>query len=249
MDILRFSNLEGYGDKILHGLSTRKGGVSEGHFASLNLGFRVGDSFENVEENYRRLLGCLGGDFGRFVVANQEHSDKVVYVDERANFGLSGVYEEVDGFITDKVGISLLVRFADCQGVLFFDPVSKVIAAVHCGWRGNVSNILGKTVGRMVSEFGCDASNIIVGVSPSLGPCCAEFTEPLRELPEFMHEFVTGRHVDLWEVSRMQLMEAGVMEENIEFAGRCTKCEKDVLFSYRGGGKKTGHMGAVICLR
>lgn len=231
----------------------RDGGVSEGHLASLNLGLDVGDSETNLRENYWRFCGVAGVPMERLVVALQEHSDKILTVDGaayggRKNSSFPEPISGVDGFITDIPGVPLMVRFADCQGVLMFDPVRQVIAAVHCGWRGNVKNIIGKAVKRMVDEFGCDVCDILVGISPSLGPCCAEFSDPSTELPEFMQKYVSGRRVDFWQCSFDQLVDAGVLPEHIEIARRCTVCENDKFFSYRGGQRKTGHMGGVIML-
>lgn len=244
----------------------RDGGVSEGHLASLNLGFDVGDKEGNLHENYKRFCGMVGVPMDRLIVALQEHSDKILTVDgadgratgtmcrhkttgvTAARHALPKPVSGIDGFITNTPGLPLMVRFADCQGVFMFDPIKRVIAAVHSGWRGNVKNIIGKAVKRMVTEFGCDACDILVGISPSLGPCCAEFSDPANELPSFMQKYVSGRRVDFWQCSFDQLIDAGVLPEHIEIARHCTVCENDKFFSYRGGQKKTGHMGGVIML-
>ncbi len=242
MSYIKFEKLKG----VLHGFSLRHGGVSSGYFASLNLGFNLGDDFENVSENWQRFCHETGVNFESLCIAEQEHTDKVLVVREGA--GLSQPFSGIDGFITDVPGICLAVKFADCQGVLMFDPVRKVIAAVHSGWRGNAQNIIGEVVRRMVREFGCEAADILVAISPSLGPCCAEFTNPHKELPGFMEQYISGRNVDLWQCSFDQLVCEGVLPLNIEIARRCTVCENSEFFSYRGGGKLTGHMGAVIQL-
>lgn len=250
MLLQKFKLFEPYGGLINHGFSGRDGGVSSGPFASLNLGLNVGDSPENVEENYRRFCSSADVLFDQVHVAIQDHSDQVLVVGRGGaeGVGIKKPFTGIDGFITDDPGVPILVRFADCQGALIFDPVRKVVAAVHSGWRGNAQNILGKTISRLVKEFDCDPRNILVGISPSLGPCCAEFTDPLRELPEEMHAFVSGRHVDLWKCSFQQLLSAGIEPNNIEMSRKCTVCENDKYFSFRGGKRKTGHMAAVIML-
>lgn len=220
--------------------------MSEGQLASLNLGLDVGDSEANLWENYWRFCEVIGVPVERLVVALQEHSDCIAIVSQGSGF--LEPHKGVDGFITNTRDLPLMVRFADCQGVLMFDPVKQVTSAVHCGWRGNVKNIIGKAVKQMTDEFGCNPADILVGVSPSLGPCCAEFSDPRTELPEFMQKYVTGRHVDLWQCSFDQLVDAGILSEHIEIARRCTVCENDKFFSYRGGQKRTGHMGGVIML-
>ena len=127
-----------------------------------------------------------------------------------------------------------------------YDPVKRVIEAVHSGWRGNAQNIIGKTIKRLVDEFGCDPKNISLGISQSLGPCCGEFTDPITELPEEMHKHINGKRVDLWACSREQVMDCGVPDVNLEILGRCTVCESEEFFSYRVGKGKIGHMAAVI---
>lgn len=272
MHFLKFKIFEKFRNVLKHGLSTREGGVSGGevgreHLASLNLGQFLGDSEENLHENYKRFCGAVGVDEEKLVMAEQEHGDGILILKNdlagsnygrapRAipslGLGWNRPIKGYDGFMTDVSGVPLFVRFADCQGVLFFDPVRRVIAAVHSGWRGNVKNILGKCVRKMVEEFGCKSSDIFVGISQSLGPCCAEFSEPAKELPEWMRKYIggeDGRHVDLWKCSFDQLVAEGVRPENVEIMRRCTVCENDIFFSYRGGKKKTGHMGAVIELR
>ncbi|MDZ4209879.1 MAG: peptidoglycan editing factor PgeF [Candidatus Curtissbacteria bacterium] len=250
----KFDVFKGFDQVLTHGVSTREGGVSEGPFASLNLGLQVDDKEENVRENYERFCGALGVDIDKVCIAYQEHTDKVLVVRKedvesgRLQIGLDNVFEGIDGFMTDVKGVPLMVRFADCQGVLMFDPLKKVIAAVHSGWKGNVQNIIGKTVLKMVAEFGCEPSSLLVGISPSLGPCCAEFSDPYNELPKFMHQYVKDGRVDLWQCSLDQLYEAGVSAEKIELSGRCTVCENDKFFSYRGGKKITGHMGGLVML-
>lgn len=262
---------------------------------NLGLGNPPEDSEENLQENYRRFCGELEIDEARILTSIQVHSDRILCVNQGEDgdvfvsgvVGRPGVVKgfgadtnkddilplgwrnasfELDGFISNMKNLPLMVRFADCQGVLMFDPVKKVIAAVHCGWRGNVQNILGKAVKKMLVNFGCDAKNILVGISPSLGPCCAEFTDPSNELPEWMQKYigekkacgscknnddvsVKNNFVDLWQCSLDQLTEAGVLPENIENMRRCTVCENETFFSYRVGGAKSGRMGGVVELR
>jgi len=246
MQLSRFHIFEPYKDMFIHALSDRHGGVSEGAYLSLNLGLATGDSPENISENYNLFSKKAGFDLGKLCIAHQDHTDKVPVVTEGA--GLLSPFTGVDGFMTATPGIPLMVRFADCQGVLFFDPVRKAIAAVHSGWRGNAQDILKKTIAQMKKEFSCDPANILVGIGPSLGPCCAEFTDPHSELPEKMHKYIDGKKVDLWADSTDQLLDSGILLENIEVTGICTLCENNTYFSFRGSKGITGHMGAVIQL-
>lgn len=251
MHSIKFKLFSKFEDVLRHGISTREGGVSEGHLSSLNLGLDVDDSEENLAENYQRFCSVVGIDENKLALANQQHTDNILLIKDLADlqgkFGWKNPHFAVDGFITNLKDLPLSVRFADCQGVLLFDPIKKVVAAIHCGWRGNIQNIIGNAVRLMMKEFDCSPENILVGISQSLGPCCAEFTDPAKELPGWMQKYVNeNRHVDFWQCSFDQLTRAGINEKNIEILRRCTVCEKDKFFSYRGGKKKTGHMAAVI---
>mgnify|MGYP001055272422 CR=1 FL=1 len=243
MQLLKF---EIFGDKIMHAVSTRDGGVSSGPYESLDLRLEGGDSPKNVRKNYEIFSEAVGFNLDALAIAHQEHTDKILVISDPV--GLDNAIRGVDGFMTNQKNIPLMVRFADCQGVLFYDPIKQVIAAVHSGWRGNTKNILGKTVAKMKSEFGSNPANILLGISQSLCPKCAEFSDPMMVLPESMHKYINGKHVDLWQCSLDQLEASGVLLDNVELMGRCTVCEYDKFFSVRAGKTVTGHMGAVIQL-
>lgn len=154
-----------------------------------------------------------------------------------------------DAMITNRPGVGLMVKQADCQAVILFDPKKQVLANVHCGWRGHVKNILGKTVRKMKAVFGCRPSDLVAGVGPSLGPCCAEFITFREIFPRGFERFmVRENYFDLWALSRFQLEEAGLRPENIAVTEICTRCRTDLFFSYRGEGK-TGRFGTVAALR
>lgn len=245
MELFEFKIFEKYRDQLICAVSTRHGGVSPEPFYSLNMGFDIGDAEENVEENYRRFCTRAGVDLKKIVVGKQSHSDNIVVVDEHyTEFGLANFCEDTDGFVTDQVGTPIFVRFADCQGIFLYDPVKRVVAAVHSGWRGNVKNIAGKAVRKMKEIYGCDGADIEVGVSPSLGPNSAYFKDPEAELPEFMWQYVQEGHlVNLWACTFDQLKTEGIREENMEFAEVCTFEDEENFFSYRRAGGQNGHTG------
>lgn len=224
-----------FGDAVKHGLTTREAG-----------NFCIEDDDPSLLENYQKLFQEMKLDLDGLVMPIQQHTDIVLEVDQGR--GYDNPVESVDGFITNVPGVSLMVRFADCQGVLIFDPVKKVVAAVHSGWRGNAQNIIGKALKQMKDHYGCDPENILVGVGPSLGPCCAEFSDPLTELPAFMHKFIDNKHVDLWACSEEQVLSEGVKPAHLEMTRICTSCNTDRFFSYRAEKPHTGRMTGVICL-
>jgi polyphenol oxidase len=154
-----------------------------------------------------------------------------------------------DALITNVPDLAVLVKQADCQGVILFDPNRGVVAVVHCGWRGSVANILTKVMARMKREFRCQERDLLACIGPSLGPCCAEFVDYKRIFPEYFQAFkVNTAHFDLKAISRWQLLNAGLREENIQISDICTRCHTDLFYSYRGEGR-TGRFGTVAMLR
>ena len=242
-----FFRYRGLGDEpgLVHGVFTRKGGVSEPPYRSLNTGFGVGDDPGRVGENLRRIREALGAE--RLVFANQVHGTSIVVVPE----GGAPVCDEVptaDALITRAAGTALMVNTADCQGVLLFDPAMRAVAAVHCGWRGNVADILGRVVKAMIDEFGCTPGGLRALIGPSLGPCCGEFVTHRRLFPDGFSRFMVREGVfDLWAVSCGQLIEAGLSQEHIAVAGLCTRCRTDLFYSYRGEGV-TGRSAVAVML-
>lgn len=192
-----------------------------------------------------QVMNALGLKKG--VKLRQCHKDDILLVQETTPM-LSHI-ENFDGMVSQEKGVALIVRHADCQGTLFYDPVQKAIAAVHCGWRGSTLNIYQKTIDQMKSHFGTDPKDLIVCIGPSLGPDNAEFKHYKDELPKHFWEFQTHpSYFDFWEISRMQLQEAGVPEDQIEVAEICTVENEEDCFSYRRN-KETPHHGTFISLK
>ncbi len=224
---------------------TRNGGISHEPFDSLNVRFGIGDNEDDVLENRQRICAELGIDMGQLISLNQIHGDRILKVDE-------SVHGEIDGYdamITDLAGRFLMIQVADCQAVMIWDEKRGVIANVHNGWKGSAQNIVGKVIRKMIDDFGCNAANIKVDVSPSLGPCHAEFSDPYNELPKELHEFIDDKnHVDFWKATKKQCMDQGVDESNIYIAELCTACNTDKYFSYRGdiNLEGTGRFGVII---
>lgn len=229
-----------------HGMFTRNGGISGPPFASLNVSYGVGDTPEHVATNRQRLKQCLG--IKHLVSAMQVHGDHVLAVEEIRQ---DVEYEGVDALITKQRGVGLLMQQADCQAVLLHDPVREVIGAAHNGWKGSVLNIIAATVRLMQTHYGCHPADLRAVISPSLGPCCAEFINWRTELPRAMHRHqVRENFFDFWTISREQLLEAGLRAAQIETAGRCTVCDQH-FFSYRRATReqsRTGRCGSVIAL-
>lgn len=159
---------------------------------------------------------------------NQVHGDKIVVIDK------IGEAPECDALITCG-NISLAVKTADCIPLVMADEEVGIVAAVHAGWRGLVADIIPKTVAKMI-EMGASTENIKVGIGPSLGLSCSEFSDPMREIPEKYHYGIQGRNVDLKGIALRQLSEAGIRQ--IEHFDICTKCDENWPSHRRNGTKE-----------
>ncbi|MBW2103192.1 MAG: laccase domain-containing protein [Deltaproteobacteria bacterium] len=213
---------------------------------AVNLSYTVGDRPERVRENLDRVKRFLGAE--KLLFMDQCHGDGIVVFRARMDGALGPPPPRADALITDVPGAALLVKQADCQAVILYDPEKRVAANVHCGWRGNVCNVLGRVVERMVREFGCRAERLRAAIGPSLGPCCGEFRDYGKLFPSaFLRYRVDDCRFDLWSVSCSQLMEAGLEPSHMEVACICTRCRTDFFFSYRAEGR-TGRFGTVVML-
>lgn len=243
------------GISVPHCFTTRLGGVSEGIFSSLNIGYNRGDDPKNVEENYRILTAALGCDLSDLVLTRQIHTD-IVRIATRQEAGKSldnRDWPECDALITNEPGVALVIFTADCTPILLHDPVTGAVGAAHAGWRGTAMGIAAKTVQAMVREYGCEAKNIRAAIGPNIGCCCFETD---RDVPDAMIEalgeetkgFIRPNgekyYVNLKEINALWLRRAGV--EKIEISDACTACQPDVFWSHRVTRGQRGSQGAII---
>ena len=234
---------------LIHGILSRHGGISQGHYASLNVSFAVGDDRQKVVHNRKLVLETLGITGIRSL--KQVHGKETVVILDGPSEDWHRVPEDRSGDIlmTQVRGLGLMIKQADCQSLLFYDPNHKVIANIHCGWRGNVNNVIGEAVRQMRVTYGTHPSNLMVGIGPSLGPCCTQFINYRKEIPTRYWTYqARPYYFDLWRLSRDQLIAAGVSEDRIEIAGICTSCQTQDFFSYRKE-KRTGRFATVIALQ
>jgi len=168
---------------------------------------------------------------GRLATLRQIHSDVIWSVRQA-----EGCLGDGDALISAEPGVLLAIRTADCVPILLADPVRRVVAAVHAGWRGTVAGIAGKTVERMRAEYGTDPTDVLAAIGPSIGPCCFTVGQDVP-LPQ------QDGKADLWEANRKQLEGVGVGV--IWVAERCTMCEEQEFYSFRRG-KDTGRMVTAI---
>ena len=241
---LKYQNLSQY-HQLTHGTFTRHGGTSHSPYATLNASYDVGDLADSVTANLNIIKRAMGA--GRLLFTRQIHGTGVLIL-RAGSAERFKTPSRADAMITNIPRVALMIKQADCQGVILFDPRQNVIANVHCGWRGNVQNILGKVIRLMQRHFGCRGENMLAAIGPSLGPCCAEFTSHREIFPEHFKDFmVNENHFDLWALSSHQLRTEGVNPNNITVSGICTRCHTDRFFSYRGE-SVTGRFGTVAML-
>jgi len=247
---------------VRHGFSTRQGGISPAPYNTLNLGLHVGDAKENVLENRMRFAGALGIKADLMVAGAQVHHDRVKVVSEkhlgRGSKSDNDALPGVDALVTNRPGVPLASFYADCVPLFILDPVKKVAALAHAGWKGTVLRIAEKTIVKMVSAFSCSPGDCLAVIGPSIGRCCYEvdgkvITELKRGYKNW-RSFIEGTQKGRWKLdlratNRAALLDAGLKPGNVVNAGLCTSCNQDLFFSHRASGGKTGRMGAIMELK
>lgn len=227
--------------------STRLGGVSSGAYTSLNLGLNTSDESERVTQNRKLLWEALGTSEAGVATGYQVHGDGIKCVT------VPGYFEGYDAFITDLSGVFLAVSTADCVPVLICDPVKRVIAAVHAGWKGTVLGITGKTLSVMRSRYGVDPKDCIAAIGAAIGfdsfevgpevasKFAADFVKPAGMEEKYL--------VDLKQANKRQLLEAGLPDKSVEVSDYCTVKDVGRFFSHRKENGVTGRMLAVVGMR
>jgi len=191
-----------------------------------------------------------------FIGAYQTHSDNIQIIKKNETLGwdsLDDAIQDCDALISNQPKVMLSILTADCVPILLFDPIKKVIAAVHAGWKGTQSKILLKTVQRMKEAFFCHESDLIVGIGPSIGKCCYEVdwnvAQHFSDIPNSYTQNNEKYKLDLPFINQQQLLKAGVKADNIELSGVCTACENERYFSYRKEGGCSGRFITIIGLK
>ena len=249
-------------ETIGHFVSTRVGGHSAPPYDALNLSFNVGDDPEKVLKNRKLLAGALGIPLTSLTTAKQIHDGHVKVVSEalrgRGSSNHQGAINGTDAMVTNAENTCLMILLADCVPILFYDPTKRVIGAAHAGWRGTLRFVAHNTVKVFRKDFGCSPEDIVVGIGPSIGPCCYQVGQDV--VSQVQNVFGTGQdcinrksangkgYFDLWTANLKQLIQAGIPEKNIELAEICTRHHPELFFSYRHEKRKTGRFGAGIVI-
>ena len=211
--------------------TTRLGGVSEGPYASLNLGRKSGDDVECVDENRRRMCEAVGADLEKLALNYQVHSTRVL----RAAPAMRG--EHADGLWTDEPGLPILAMSADCLPIVLAraGAADPAVAVLHAGWKGLLAGIV---------EAGVDAlggGTLTAAIGPGIGPCCYEVGEEVSSL--FDADLTRDRRLDLWAAAERALRVAGV--ERVDRLDLCTRDHPELFFSHRRDGRARGVQGVI----
>lgn len=260
---ITFPKLSVYETDILHGFSTRLGGISKEHLSSMNLSFSRGDDRENVLENHRRFAEVLGYDERKLVFSDQVHLTKFHKV-TREDCGKGIIrkndIKEIDGLVTNEPGIPIITFYADCVPLFFYDPVKKVIAMAHSGWRGTVEKIGAGMVDFMEKEYGSERKNIVCAIAPSICQNCYEVSEDVavRFTEVFGNEYgeillrqkENGKYqLNLHKACEIVLLEAGILREHLDITDLCTCCNPEFFFSHRASQGMRGNLAGVMMLK
>lgn len=236
--------------------SCRLHGESDIVPGTLNLALHVRDNPQKVLRNRQKFAAAIDVKPERFTTCAQVHGSNVqVITEDRIGSGalsFADTVPETDALITNLPDVPLLLFYADCVPVLLADPKTGVIGLAHAGWRGTAAQIAKKTVAAMQETFGVQPEDLLAAIGPSIGDCCYEVDDVVRsQMEEYANCFTekcNGKYwLDLWQVNRQQLMEAGVALSNISTAGICTNHNPELFCSYRYENGKTGRMGVCLC--
>lgn len=258
---ISFKTLEQY-QWLNHGFSTRYGGVSEGHLASMNLGMGRGDMEENVIKNHEIIADAIGFSAKDIVKGHQTHTTNI-RIATKADCGkglyFPQEYTDVDGLVTNEPGIVLATYYADCVPLYIVDTKNRAIGLSHSGWRGTVGKMGKVTIEVMHKTYGTEPKDVVVCIGPSICQKCYEISEDVAK--EFMNAFPdnicdilinkgNGKYqLNLWKCNQLVFQEAGVDILNIHTTDICTCCNPDTLFTHRGHHGKRGNLAAFLSIK
>lgn len=258
---------------IVHGITTRLGGVSTGPYATMNTGIYGNDDWLHITENIKRALDAIGADAPNIVATRQVHSKNIAILGDFSKLpemdlkgtALEGrhlyVYEGVDGLMTQRTDVVLMTFYADCVPLVFYDPVQKVVASVHSGWKGTAQGIGAEAIRMMCEVFHSNSKDILAAIGHSAGVCCYEVDDKVIEafkrqfslsvLQDFIVPKDYGKYMlDLKAANAALMRMNGIPESNIEVDSGCTICGVEKYHSHRrAAGNDRGSMSAFVQLK
>ena len=237
-----------------HAIFSRIGGNSQGPYTSMNLGGTNGDNPKAVVANHEKLFKVFGRPYSSRFDVWQVHGKTILFSD--APRPPEKKHPPADGIFTDKPEVTLIMRFADCVPLVFHDPARKVVGIVHAGWQGTFLRIGAEAVSAIARQYGSAASDLCVGMGPSICGECYQVGEDVHkqflkawgsDAEQFFLNKEDGLYLDLWGANEWVLREAGV--GRVENSGFCTAEKLDEWYSYRKEKGVTGRFAVVIALK
>lgn len=246
-EYLTFKKLEKYSDKLIHFITLRHGGVSEGIYNSLNFRNISNDMKENVTRNIDIVCRNFSLNTHKIYKARQMHTDKILVINEKnkSKYEYKNMCrEEYDGYIINEKGISNFITTADCNPIIIYDKNKNIVANVHAGWKGVTLKIYIKAIKKLIDEFSCNVNDLIVCIGPSIRKCCfssedkefkKKFTDIWKNESDYIYYEENNKrfHIDLIYVIKQDLKENGILDENVVVSDICTCCNNEDFFSYR----------------
>lgn len=220
--------------------------------------------YNNIEEKdkieaYNKLEKDVNHHFKKMVMGIQTHTNNVIAVKEE---NIDDKFDNVDGLVTNLVNVALITYSADCQSIILYDPVKKVIGNIHSGWVGTLNKIVVNGIKIMIEEYGCNPQNIIACINPSILKCCFEvdrdvvdkFCSNFKNMMDFVSlgDIKEGKqkyYIDTVALNKRVMQEQGLLENNIHIADVCTKCNCDKYYSYRGEHPKYRNVALIAIIK
>lgn len=232
---------------VIAAQSTRIGGVSQGAYASLNLGMSVNDAKENVIKNREAFFGALGIELSQLVISKQVHGNEVFVAQTPT------ITEGYDAIITNVPNVFPVVSIADCTPILIYDEQHKAVAAIHAGWKGTVAGIVTATLHKMHQHYGTTGAYCKAYIGACIGYTNFEVGEEVAQhFAPHLKRFDEQKQkwfVDLKSANNQQLLNFGVLSQNVEISDYCTVKDEQLFFSHRRDKGLSGRMMVVIGMR
>jgi YfiH family protein len=240
---------------LTHGFSQRNFFNPEGEECELLLG-KFNDKNNSLQHRKWFLKSLSINNTEQIYILNQTHSDRVFVLDDLEKTEKEVSYEDADAIITHLENRPIGVLTADCVPIILFDPVNHITGVIHAGRKGTQKRILSKTISVMISTYGCEVSNIKMGIGPAIGGCCYEvdksciepFINGFHQWEQFVKSVSKDKFMlDLITANEYDALDSGILAQNISRSGHCTSCDNHLWYSYRREGK-TGRILTVSML-
>ena len=261
---IQFRKLLEYSDIIRHAYSL--GADVNFRTAKVNKQQLSRNEYELAINSYKNLCNAIGSNYINTVKTNQNHTDTIKIANKKIkedepDFNLVE-YNETDGIVTNKKNLILSTTNADCILLLLFDPIKKVIANVHSGWRGTLQRISTKAIEKMEKEYNCNPKDIICCICPSIRKCHFEVEKEVKDMFEEEFKSIVEKNdiitetisskkwtIDTVLINQIILEEKGLKKENIIDSKICSVCNSNLVHSYRVEKEEYGLETAIIELK